>query len=132
MIFAITNDLNISEFSDKYITFYAIGEKDITLSLGNYMSNDEQYNFRDGVAITTQMEAHDFFLLNVEAKEGYSISIGSKVTHSNGQSYQNKLKPNDHVYTGYLRKNYLQKECYTIPSYEDENFDKISYSGNFL
>ena len=126
MTFSIKNDLQISQTSDQTLTLYANGGKQIRLTLGNCIGDScLQYNFRTGAAITTKIQSHNYFELTVEATEGDYISVGSKVTFSDGRSFENVLKPNGYSITGYLTKILLPKECYTLPAETANN--KNSY-----
>ena len=124
MTFAINNDIGISDTTNQILTLYANGGKKIKLTLGNCLKDTcKQHDFRTGAAITTTIQKHNFFELTVEAEEGDFISVGSKVTLSNGKSYENDLKPNNYQFTGYLKKGVLDRECYSIP----DKYDDISY-----
>ena len=126
MTFSIKNDLQISETSDQILTLYANGGKQIRLTLGNCIGDAcIQHTFRTGAAITTKIQSHKYFELTVEATEGDYISVGSKVTFSDGRSFENVLKPNGYSITGYLKKDLLTKECYPLPVETSNN--KNSY-----
>ena len=126
MTFSIKNDLQISDTNDQILTLYANGGKNIRLTLGNCIGEAcLQHTFRTGAAITTKIQSHNYFELTVEATEGDYISVGSKVTFSDGRSFENVLKPNGYSITGYLTKILLPKECYTLPAETTNN--KNSY-----
>ena len=116
MSFRINNTLDISETSDQVLTLYATGGKKIGLSLSHCLGGCEQFNFTTGAAITTKIQKHNYFELKVTAEEGDYISIGSKITHSDGKSLENTLNPNEYQFTGYLKRDLLKKECYTLPN----------------
>ena len=123
MSFRINNTLDLSETSDQVLTLYATGGKKISLSLSHCIGGCKQYNFKTGAAITTKIPKHLYFELKVTAEEGDYISIGSKITGSDGKSLENTLNPNEYQFTGYLRKDLLEKECYTLPN--------VRYSDSF-
>ena len=116
MSFRINNTLDLSETSDQTLTLYATGGKKIGLSLSHCIGGCTQYDFKIGSAITTKIQKHLYFELTVSAEPGDFISIGSKITDSNGNSLDNTLSPNEYQFIGYLKKNVLEKECYALPS----------------
>ena len=123
MVFAIKNKYDSSEIDDKVLTLYANGGKGIKLTLEDCNGvSCNQYTFRTGSAITTKMQSHNFFELTVEAQEGDYISVGSKVTKTDGKSEENILNPNGYQFTGFLKKTILEKECYSL-----ENIRNPSY-----
>ena len=115
MKFRINNTLDLSETSDQVLTLYATGGKKISLSLSHCLGGCDQINFKTGAAITTKIQKHMYFELTITAERGDFISLGSKITSSNGKSLENTLMPNQYQFTGYLKRDLLEKECYSFP-----------------
>ena len=132
MEFSIVNDLGISQFDGQVLTLYANGGKKIKIMLEDCrVESCQQYEFRTGAAISTTIQEKSHFKFTIEAEEGDFISVGSKVTYANETSYQNVLRPNAYQFTGYLKKDVLNKECYYIngtDSNEDSYIVGIFYN----
>ena len=129
MKFRINNILDLSETSDQVLTLYATGGKKINLALSHCLGGCDQIDFKTGAAITTKIQKHMYFELTVTAQEGDFISVGSKITSSNGKSLENTLMPNEYQLSGYLKKNLLEKECYSFPIFDKS--DSYYLSGIF-
>ena len=120
MEFKLKNEVGEEDTTDHFLTFYATGQKPITLDVKNCIQCN-QYNFRAGAAITVDMIKKKYFEMTVTAQEGDFISVGSKYTLKEGKSPGNTLTPNDRPITGYLKKNVLNKECFLLPDSDKKN-----------
>ena len=127
MEFSIVNDLGISQIAGQVLTLYANGGKKINITLYDCVGETcKQHEFRTGAAISTTIEDQSHFRFKIEAEEGDFISVGSKVTYSNGTSDDNVLRPNAYQFTGYLKKGILNKECYYIKNTDSNEDDYIA------
>ena len=120
MKFRVKNNLEVTEVSDQLLTVYAIGGKNVNISLENWGEEIEQYNFKIGSAITTHVKGYNYFEITVQAEIGDYISVGSKIIDHDGKTEENILIPNGHQLTGYLKKKLLDKECYSLPEIDNE------------
>ena len=118
MIFKFKNE---ERGDNNTVTFYATGGKNISLSLSNCSEETcKQFNFAEGSAITMKNKKINYYTLTVKAKAGYYITVGGKLIENNGESMENILEPEYGQLSGFLRKEFLEKECYLLPNTEKE------------
>ena len=120
MKFKIKNTLDLNSVKDHVLTIYAIGGKNVNISIDNLEEKPEQYDFKIGTAITIDVPAVTDFEITVQAEIGDFITVGSKITGDDGLCDSSLLIPNGHQITGYLKKKTLEKECYALPEVEGD------------
>ena len=117
MLFQFRNEFKSTIDS---LTIYATGGKNITLSyLGCIGDSCEPFQFEEGAAITTKTNADNYYNISVTGEVGAYITVGIKVIFPNGIIAGNALSPDMGQISGFLRKEVLEKECYTLPKEDD-------------
>ena len=120
MIFRFKNE---KKEVDQLVTFYATGGQNISMYLADcWEEHCEPFNFKEGSAITMKSKDFDYYVLTVNAKVGYYITVGAKVIDKNGFSPENILEPEYGQLSGFLRKKVLEKECYILPKEEKDTY----------
>ena len=133
MTFKFRNEF---ESSKDIITVYATGGKEIQLQFDNY-PDKQAIQFPEGAAITMALDKkHEYFNITIIAQVGDYITVGAKIITPSGKSAGNALSPDMGQINGFLEKDVISKECYSLPEEEDifyitgtiyNSFAQVSY-----